>query len=355
MAITSLNLVHPSSSEPLTPRAITENQLIKIRRGSYLSASSIPQNPSPRQVGNIVTIARALAVAHAMDENSRPEFTLETALILHGLKPWASAPDLTYRRRGSNSRRSPLAMSPVECSGITVSGVTERQLVSPTGDDGAIRTGELWTASFAQIAIDCARYLHPMPAVVAASTVLRWLTLFSSNAEEPRGTNEARRREEMLHMVDGLENRGSHQARLVIEAADAGIKSPHHGYLLWLLHCMLQSNTGARVELVTQHEIKAFGRNYFADFAIPSCGVAIELDIDNDGKQRGTEMIQRHRDMINAGWRIICVGREHLRFPETLIGYLAIELRRCGVRALRPYGGLWRPIPDEILRQASWE
>ncbi|MFT3943838.1 MAG: hypothetical protein QM705_08450 [Ancrocorticia sp.] len=227
--------------------------------------------------------------------------------------------------------------------------------MSPTGDDGALQARGLWTASFAQIAVDCARYLHPMPAVVAASTVLRWITLFGTDAEVSRETSEARCREEMVHLVDRLENRGSHQARLVIEAADAGVRSPYQGYLLWLLQCMLQSNVGARVELATQHEIKAFGRNYLAEFAIPSCGVVIELDVDNDGKLRGTEMIRRHRDMINAGWRVICVGREHLRFPETLIGYLLIELRRCGVRALRPYGGLWRPVSDEILRQASWE
>ncbi len=300
-------------------------------------------------------MARALAVDRAMSEDSHPEFTLETALVLHGLKPWSSAPDVTYRRRGSNTHRSPRTMPPVKCSGITVPEVTERQLMSPTGDDDAIRTKELWTASFAQIAVDCARYLHPMPAVVASSAVLRWTTLFGTNAEESRSTSEARCREEMMHLVDGLENRGSHQARLVIEAADAGVRSPQQGYLLWLLHCMLQSSESAKVELVTQHEITAFGKNYFADFAIPSCGVVIELDVDNDGKQRGTELTRRHRDMINAGWRVICVGREHLRFPETLIGYLLIELRRCGVRALRPYGGLWRPVSDELLMQTSWE
>lgn len=72
---------------------------------------------------------------------------------------------------------------------------------------------------------------------------------------------------------------------------------------------------------------------------------------ESSSSKREKDSGRRHRDMMNAGWRVICVDRAHLRLPETFIRHLVSELRRCGVRTRQPFGGLWRPVTEDILGQ----
>ena len=370
-----MDLVRPRTSGPLSPRAIKRNQLLRLRRGVYVPASCIPEGAPRGEVCRQLTIVRALAVDLAMDVRPGPEFTMEAALMMHGLRVWSPVPDIVFRRYGSESRRSPKQMPAINWRGIVVPGVVERQLVSTNETGNSIYVGDVRTAPFVQIAVDCARYLHPMPATVAVSAVLRWLSFLDRSDARSGRSIEADCRMEMLSLVAKLANHGSTRAREVVLAADAGVEDAEHGCLLWILQCMLShmsapmmggkpgtaSTPGA--DLVTQHEIKAFGRRYFAAFAIPSRRVAIELDRreENCGEEnrgegtRGTrsDVLQRHRDMTNAGWMVIRVGRRQLYHPEQLVGRLLRELQRCGVRVLQPAGGLWWPVPQELLGEGN--
>ena len=214
-----------------------------------------------------------------------------------------------------------------------------------------------------------------MPAVVAVSAVLRRLSFFNDRNMEAGRLWENECRAEMLEIAYELENRGSRQAQAVIRVADAGIKTADEGYLLWALTCILPGSDRVRFDLgdgrlaeaagvladgsdlVTRHEIRTSGGRYFAQFAIPSCEVVIELASESGGSnessssKREKDSGRRHRDMMNAGWRVICVDRAHLRLPETFIRHLVSELRRCGVRTRQPFGGLWRPVTEDILGQ----
>lgn len=366
MSITKFDLVSPSTSGPLSPRVIAENQLLRLRRGLYVPAGCIPEESSPKVVCRQLTIARALAVDQAMSAPPRPEFTMEAAMVVYGIPVWSMAPDIAHRRRGSESRRPPQRMPSITWRQIAVPGALERQLVSATTHEPPMEMDGLLIAPFAQVAVDCARYLHPMPATVAVSSMLRWLAGFDRTNAPAGRLAEEELRTEMLNLVGELSNHGCRQADDVICAADAGVENAEQGYLLWILQCMTapvstfashgrkRITTVAGKDLTTQHEINAFGKRYFATFALPSRRVVVELDREKEEMRSNDDPVQRHRDMTNAGWKVVRVSRSQLRHPELLVMHLLRELQRCGVQAVWPSGRLWRPVPEEILAWMDW-
>lgn len=375
MRIYKSDVIGPKTVGIPIPQAIVEQQLVRVRYGAYVPSSSIPIGATEREMRQLITSARMLSVDLAMQTSSRPEFTLEAALMIQGMEVWSTYPEVVYRRRGSEVRRNFRHLPPMVIRGVLIPEVAERQIVSPVVYEEPCRIGDVLTAPLIQVAVDCARYLHPMPAVVAVSAVLRRLSFFNDRNMEAGRLWENECRAEMLEIAYELENRGSRQAQAVIRVADAGIKTADEGYLLWALTCILPGSDRVRfdlgdgrlaeaagvladgIDLVTRHEIRTSGGRYFAQFAIPSCEVVIEFASESGGSnessssKREKDSGRRHRDMMNAGWRVICVDRAHLRLPETFIRHLVSELRRCGVRTRQPFGGLWRPVTEDILGQ----
>lgn len=372
MRIHNLDVIVPEAAGKLSPQAIAEQELVRVRYGAFVSAASVPVGATKLELGQIMTLARMVSLDLAMHTSPRPEFTMEAALMVQGIEVWSTNPGVVYRRRGSDVRRSSRRLPAMIVRGVLIPEVTERQIVSPAVYEAPCVTGDVLTAPLLQIAVDCARYLHPMPAIVAVSAVLRRLSFFSYHNMEDGRRFENECRAEMLEIAYKLENRGSRQAQAVIRLADAGVETADEGYLLWVLTCILPGSDRVQFEvgdgrlvkaaatpgdgsdLVTRYEMRTSGGWYVAQFVIPSCGVVIEFDGESAGAKRGKDPSRRHRDMVNTGWKVVCVDRKDLRFPDTLIRHLVSELRRCGVRAGYCFGTMWRPVTESILAQAKW-
>lgn len=368
-------------------RSASRQSLIRIRRGIYLPANLIPNNAPPWKVRRLITQARAVSLTAALCPQQPPVLTLEAALAIHGLPSWINTADICYRRDDPTAKKQPHTLPFVELYGVRTPPVCDRRLVSrrltnSTDTIAGIRLSPLW-----EIAVDCARYLHPMAAVVGASSCLRKLARFDKHNQSDSRKQEQRWRVDILKKLDGSPRfKNSRKVRKVLEIADAGIETPGEGYLLWLMHCIipnavrgchiekgltpspapewlttpatasarnLSRKTAAeqRIKIFTQYEIIASGRQYFGDLAIRSHKIIIEFDggekIQNSRAR--IEFLERQRNLLNAGWSVVRIDSRQLSHPQELIDYLISRLSALGIPVRHPQGSLWSTIPRELL------
>lgn len=367
--------------------------LVKIRRGIYLPLDLIPQNAPRWQVRRTVTQARALALSLAKDRDHPPVLTLESALALHGLPTWINSSDIRYRRECSSTGRASQILSPVTIHGVEVCSVNESHIRSARfsndhDDVNGVLLSPLW-----EIALDCARYLHPLAAVVGASSALHRLTSFDMHKQTGPRKRETSYKDDMLERICRAPRfRNSVRAKRIIEIADAGMATPGEGCLLWLLHCIVKDavtgelsehlgkhgpppttefghnsrrtrfqseatalsgpvSSGNSIEIFTQYEIIANGNQYFGDLAIPSHRIVIEFDGGEKIQDPSARyaFLKRQRDLMSVGWQVVRIDPTMLNRPRQLIEYLMRQLSALGVPVRYPQGPLWSPIPRELL------
>lgn len=318
--------------------------LIPLRRGVYLPASVI-SNALPRwEVARLLHRARAYATALALAHDP-PVFTLETALELHGLPTWDRVPRISFRRLGhANSTRS-TRLAPITYRQLRLSATRERRIRSvPQVEDHVVVQG-VRTAPLVQIAIDCARYLHPLPALVAVSGVLRRLSVFDRRHLDESRKKEAAAKNELLQLAKSMKGASQiRQTRAIIRSADAGVESPGEAAILWLLRCITPSS-----QVETQHRVIVDGKTYFGDVALPAHRLIVEFDGYAKTTSREREFIDRQRHLVQAGWTLIRIEHDQLRDFMGLISYLVRELRRHGVPAGQPQGALWKFLSDDVV------
>lgn len=342
------DLLTRSQIGPLREEEIQARGYLRIRRGIYLPQEFVPANAPRWKARSLVTQARALSLTMARSELSPPILTMESALVVHGLMTWTNTTDITYRVEGNKGSRKLRSLRPVTLGDTYVAPVTERQLVSVPPSDRLLEVGGVLTAQLGLVAVDCARLLHPMSAVVAVSSVLRHASAFNPRQPERCRALEHNERERIAALLEGsVERRRCREAASIIEIADAGIETPGEGYLWWLLHCMLPADVARG--LVTQPLIVIEGRRYFPDCALPSRKVSFEFD--GRGKIPGNEgdFLTRHLAFLRAGWKPIRVEQRQLDNPQALIAYLLRELRGRGIPAHHPTGPLWKEISHGLL------
>ena len=332
----------------MTERELWRDGYLRIRRGIYLPRSCVPEEAPRWQVRQTVTKARAISASLKRYGTAPPILTLESALVLHGMNTWTNTADVAYRIESNHGSRKSRTLPPVSANGVSVCAVTERQLLSTVAHDRLVEVAGVLTAPLDIIAIDCARHLHPLPAMVATSSVLTRLSGFDRwNPERSRALELAARNaiRAELTLVEG--RRGSRRAASILDIADAGIQTPGEGYLWLLLHCMLPEESCR--DLVTQWPISLDGRYYFPDAALPASLVLFEFD--GFGKMRESErdFLSRQRALVRAGWTPVRVDQGQLANTEALVAHLLKELRACGIDAHHPCGPLWKPLTRELL------
>ena len=333
-----------------TESELRKDGYIRIRRGIYLPLSCIPAHAPPWKIRQTVTKARALSVSVKRYNTPSPILTSESALVVHGLNTWTNTADVSYRIASNRGPRTPRTLPPLRVGDVEVCAVSERQLLS-VADTEVLHVSGALTAPLATVALDCARFLHPLPALVAVSSVLARLSEFDRWKPERSRASERAGRESIRAKLAPIAGwRGSRRAALILDAADAGIQTPGEGYLWWLLHCMLPEKHIR--DLVTQYPISLEGRHYFPDAALPAHKIIFEFDGFGKMQETEREFLARQRALAWAGWTPIRVDRGQLARPDALVRHLLRELRGCGITAHHPHGPLWRPLTNDLLAPA---
>jgi very-short-patch-repair endonuclease len=348
MELTTHDLVLLDRQTPTRLRKF--EQLIRIRRGVYLPAALLNPHESPWVLARLVALARSLAPA-AINANEPPALTLESALIIHDLPTWNRIPPVTYRTSSSNgTARTHLPEVPL--SSIIIRASTERtsRAVATTTETVARRGGV--TASLPQIAIDCARFLHPLAAVVATSGILRRLSEFdrrdltaSREGESAAKAHIAALLEQHPHLPH------THRARAVIDIASGGIESPGEAAILWILKTVLWNTASGGANVVVQQPVAVDGETFFGDACLVAERVIVEFDGYKKVTSRERHFVERQRKLTRAGWRIMRIELDQLRDINTLITYVIQELRSLGASAGYPKGPAWQEVPHDVAAQ----
>lgn len=331
-----------------TKNELHRNGYLLIRRGIYLPRSCIPPKAPRWQIRQMVTKARALSASLSRRGTPPPVLTLEAALLLHGLNTWTNTSDICFRIDGNHGARRGSTLPPVRVDGVDVGVVGERQLLSAVPRPGVLQVAGGLTESLVTVAVDCARFLHPLPALVAVSSVLAQLSGFDRWHQERVRIRENEARKSMRAQLGLLVGRrGTRRAAFILEAADAGLQTPGEGFMWWLLHCMLPERHACG--LVTQLPVEVEGRRYFPDAGLPEHGILFEFDGFGKMPETEKEFLSRQRAIAWAGWTSIRVDQGQLSRPGELVAHLLRELRGCGIDAHHPRGPLWKPLTDELL------
>ncbi len=335
---------------------ITEDELrlqgyIRIRRGVYLPQELLPLDAPRWKIRRVISEARALSVSVVRKESPPPVLTLESALVICGLNTWVNTADVSYRIEENLGRRGTRDLPAISIGTVDICAVKERQLLSFASRGDTVGVNGVLVAPLEVVALDCARFLHPLPGVVAVSSVLSHLSRFDRRNQSQSRVGEAQVKEAIRRELTQVSGRkGCQQASAILDVADAGIQTPGEGYLWWLLHCMLPEHE--RCQLITQFHVNAEGRNYYPDAALPHRKIYFEFDGFGKIPENERDFLTRQRALASAGWTPIRIDQRQLGNPRTLIEYLMRELRGCGISVHYPQGISWKPIPYALLAPA---
>ncbi len=341
------DLLTRSQIGPLRERELQANGYLQIRRGVYLPELLLPDNAPRWEIRRLITQARALSISLTR-RTTPPILSLESALAVHGIASWTNSADVTYRVESHLGQRKPIHLPAVSTRDIDVCSVMEQHMFSDPCRPGTVRVNGVLSAPLDVVAVDCARALHPMAAVVAVSSVLARVCNFDRWNQARCRENEAEVQKVLSSNIEAISGKPrSRQASAVVAIANAGIETPGEGYLWWLLHCMLPPDVAK--ELVTQLPIALGSATYFPDGALPARRVCFEFDGFGKMKENERDFLIRQRALMRAGWKPIRVDQKQLDNPTALVQYLLTELHRNSVPAHAPCGTLWKPIPLELL------
>lgn len=320
--------------------------LLRLRRGVYLPQQRIAPSAQPWQVRRSVTEARILSAAATCHEGDPPVFTLECALVLHGLDPWWNTTDVVYRRSHRAPRRN-VRLPTVSAYGVEICAVTDRLVTASPVTDEVVEVAGVLTPPLWAVAIDCARLLHPLSAIAAVSQIMRRYVKFDRRHLVRSRRREAEVRRRLIELLEPFRGKPLYrQARAVLEAADAGIESPGEAYLLWITHCIVHSSG---TQVATQQSVQVDGRQYYGDVSLPAHRVILEFDGYGKLPNHTQRFADRHRHLVLAGWRVIHVEGRQLSDPDALTRYLIAELRKLKVEASSPSGPLWVPLHRDLM------
>lgn len=339
---------------PMRARTASELGYIRIRRGVYVHEDLIP-NTLPRwDRHRLLATARALALSKSLADHNQPVFTLEMGLALHGMGTFMNVPNVSYRRMNTGHRNVPVQTGVIRTRHDTVASVLEHELQSaPPMTDPVTVSGVLTLPPWAA-ALDCARYLHPLPALVAVSSFLRDATNFSC-FDLKRSRSEASHVKARLQQAleHSAHSKFGNKAAQVIQLADPGVANPDEGQLLWTLGALL-SGTKLFDDISTQHPVSIGGRQYFIDVALPSIKFAFEAD----GTGKVTEaaersaFLQRQQDLQAAGWSVVRISHSQFLRPEEVMRKIQQHLRNRQIFLPTPTVPLWQACPTALFSPA---
>ncbi|MCL2092394.1 MAG: hypothetical protein FWH11_14535 [Micrococcales bacterium] len=263
---------HTSALVAARVRAGTWEPLV---RGSYIAAGTV-DGPKERALAEIVAVHQRLRLPHW--------FSHESAALLWGLPLWRDATAVHLRQASRSAQRQ---AQPV------------RRHISAVPDQHQAEVGGLPVTSLALTAVDCARALPPLDALVIADAALR------AGAD----------RTQIADLLDGLRGRnGTRTAAAVLAAADPGAESAPETAVRY--HLLV---AGLPVPQ-TQVEVPTWRGTYWADLGYPQWQLLIEYD--GRTKYDGDEWFRekRRQDAImETGDQVVRVTAEDLRSPARIV------------------------------------
>lgn len=306
---------HPEGSAP-------------IKRGFRLSLTGEEVGLKAWDIRGLVAGARILAVHGACSRP--PVFTDESAMILHGLTPWAPNPDVFLR---VGWRYSTTALPEVAISSCTVPGVRIRQITSALFEDEPLEIDGVLADPLEAISLHMACTRAFLDALTCVCESLRALSAFDRfRIEESRvREHQVKRRmlEKLRRMNERRSLRGLHRAELIVRYSHAACESIGEIGLLGVLLTLFPD------ELVSQYEILTGGRRYFADFALVRWRILIEFDgVGKMGADEASfnrakrDFLARQRSLEDAGWTVIRVGWADVLDPQGLRAKLIERILR---------------------------
>lgn len=248
----------------------------RVARGAYATTAAT-DDARRAALAQLVGVDRQLRAPHVFSHGS--------AALLWGLALWSLPPKVhVYQsnrpgpRRDQAIRRHLATLSPEVVTAVAGLPVT----------------------TLTRTAVDCARSMRPLPALVVTDAALR------AGAE----------RDEMLALVAvDPAGRGMARARHLVMLADAGSESPQESALRFVL-----LRAGLPVPS-TQVRVETRLGPAWADLGWEHLKVLLEYDgrskyDDRDGLIREK---RRHDALVEAGWRVLRVTKEDLRAPDALV------------------------------------
>lgn len=341
-------------ANPVNRRALGADKIAQLMRGFFLPTALIRPDAAPWDLRRIVTKARATAVSLSRaNQRTLPIFTMETALILHGLPTWTDAPPLQSWRFDGRTIKDTRALPPVQILGRTVPSTTHHNLQGRRLGTGSVEVGGVLTVPLVEAAVDMARFAHPLPALAAVTNVLRHLSEFSRFSQGPARVRAEKVRRQMLDLLETVRGtRFYRRAKTIILAADPGLESMGEVYVWWQLHALTHASASAG-QFVSQQHLYIHQREFFLDVSFPNQKCCIEFDgaakIDSRS-DAGRRFLSRQVALTNAGWSVFRVTSEDVRRPVAAAQKIGHQLLKWGIASGAPTGPLWRTEPQETFQ-----
>lgn len=300
-----------------------------------------------------MSIARSMATASPRGSRF---LTGESALSVRGLSTWMHSDVISFRNLGGGDNSRKCSIGEASVGAVVAPSVVSVELRGQRlGSDVEVVRG-VAVASLEEIALDLARYAHPLSACVGVSVVLRELCEFSTMDLRRSRDREREAREVLVAMLETFKGkRGYRRARETLEAADAGIETPPEGVLFWLLKILLRNDDRVKAEFWSQYPIRTVEADYRPDIVFPNLKLIIEFDgagkliEDHEGAER---FYARQRDLQAGGWRLVRFSTRNLANIPAMAEVLAKELGSLGLNVAPLGGPLWRPIPNYMRSPA---
>lgn len=264
----------------------------RVARGAYATTAATG-DARRAALAQLVGVDRQLRAPHVFSHGS--------AALLWGLALWSLPPKVhVYQsnrprhRRDQAIRRHLATLSPEVVTAVAGLPVT----------------------TLTRTAVDCARSMRPLPALVVTDAALR------AGAD----------RDEMLALVAvDPAGRGMARARHLVTLADAGSESPQESALRFVL-----LRAGLPVPS-TQVRVETRLGPFWADLGWEHLKVVLEYDGRSkyDDRDALIREKRRHDALVEAGWRVLRVTKEDLRAPDALVDRV-LQWMPAGVPRLSP-------------------
>ena len=275
---------------PVVVKALRSGEWVRVRRGAYLPAETVPQvGSSAPQDQRRMHLARAAAVS--AQGRSTVTISHDSAALVLGAFVWRcpSRVHVTQPTSASSTRAADI----IRHKGLLRS------------DETTVRAG-IQVTSPVRTLVDCLTTMPALSGLVVADSIL------ALGVDRADG-------------ADALAERGScngiRVARLVLDAADAGSESPgetHLRFLVW-------ASGLPRPE--TQVRVSTHLGDYWADLGWERWRVLLEYDgmvkyqAQRDGAPSDALFREKRRQdaIVEAGYRMVRVTKYDLRSPERII------------------------------------
>ncbi|PID97985.1 MAG: hypothetical protein CSA82_01675 [Actinobacteria bacterium] len=296
---------------------------LQICRGFSLDSHALASLPTLWDQRRLVSLARIVAVAETVGTPAC--FTRESALMVRGSALINSNPEIclhSIREGNTNHSKLPAIVLNNE---IISPAIRVRRVCARTFSDDPDEVEGLTIASSMRVATDIGRFAPLREAFPELCLLLREVSGFDRRDMAGSLAREQDVKNQWLSALNNIPHgRGIRRARALINAISGACESLAEGAFLLLLH------THGVEDWVQQLELVVSGKTYFADFAIPSCKLIIEIDGraklgENDAEIHNSlrSLMERSNDIESLGWRVIHITAKDILFhPDQVYTYL---------------------------------